>query len=301
MHPLELARSICRSKKEFEAYLARQISVDRYCRELEIARLHQTDLEEPFELPGFCPFCEKAVSFVVFLAGGERVDPGTLVPNWREQLKCPSCGMNNRQRLVAAWATGLAGEKLQTPNGTPLAIYLTEQVTPIFRALTDRFGAESVIGSEYIAPDYPSGAIREDSIRHEDVEQLSFPNRSFDFVLSCDVFEHVNDPDQGFQEIARVLRPGGRFIMTVPFYSLNESGAKRSSIENGELHHHLPEQYHGNPMSEKGSLVFSDFGWDLLDRIRAAGFAAARADYYWSEEYGHLGTCNPVFYCEKAW
>jgi SAM-dependent methyltransferase len=195
---------------------------------------------------------------------------------------------------------GLAAERQREKQKAPLAIYLTEQVTSMFRALTERLGPESVIGSEYIAPDYTSGATREDGIRHENVERLSFPDRSFDLVLSCDVFEHVNDPDQGFREVARVLRPGGRFLMTVPFYSLNDSGARRSSLENGVLQHHLPEQYHGNPMSEKGSLVFSDFGWDLLDRIRAAGFAEARADYYWSEEYGHLGTCNPVFYCEKA-
>lgn len=31
-------------------------------------------------------------------------------------------------------------------------------------------------------------------------------------------------------------------------------------------------EYHGNPMTDKGSLVFYDFVWDLLNMIKDAGF-----------------------------
>jgi SAM-dependent methyltransferase len=47
--------------------------------------------------------------------------------------------------------------------------------------------------------------------------RLPFDDASFDTVLSNQVGEHVPDPGAFFAELARVLRPGGRLILTVPF------------------------------------------------------------------------------------
>jgi SAM-dependent methyltransferase len=47
-------------------------------------------------------------------------------------------------------------------------------------------------------------------------EALDFPDGSFDFVLSCDVLEHLEDDGRALAEIRRVLRPGGYGIITVP-------------------------------------------------------------------------------------
>jgi len=45
---------------------------------------------------------------------------------------------------------------------------------------------------------------------------LSYPDASFDLIVSCEVIEHVGQPDRMVQEIARVLRPNGLAIMTFP-------------------------------------------------------------------------------------
>ena len=42
---------------------------------------------------------------------------------------------------------------------------------------------------------------------------LPFVDHSFDAVVGCLVFEHVDDLDGSFAEIARVLAPGGRFLL----------------------------------------------------------------------------------------
>ena len=46
--------------------------------------------------------------------------------------------------------------------------------------------------------------------------ELPFADASFDCVLSFDVFEHIRDSDAHLREVARVLRPGGRYLMQTP-------------------------------------------------------------------------------------
>jgi SAM-dependent methyltransferase len=41
---------------------------------------------------------------------------------------------------------------------------------------------------------------------------LPFPDGSFDAVVACLVFEHIEDVDEAIAEVARVLEPGGRFL-----------------------------------------------------------------------------------------
>ena len=41
---------------------------------------------------------------------------------------------------------------------------------------------------------------------------LPFPDRAFDAVLACLVFEHIEGVDAAIAEVGRVLRPGGRFL-----------------------------------------------------------------------------------------
>src|SRR2546428_2262803 len=48
------------------------------------------------------------------------------------------------------------------------------------------------------------------SFRTADVENLDFPDESFDLVYAHGVLHHTPDPRQAVREIHRVLRPGGR-------------------------------------------------------------------------------------------
>lgn len=52
----------------------------------------------------------------------------------------------------------------------------------------------------------------------EDIQALSFANEMFDTVISCETIEHVPNPLKALEEIHRVLKPGGTFILTCPNY-----------------------------------------------------------------------------------
>jgi SAM-dependent methyltransferase len=49
-----------------------------------------------------------------------------------------------------------------------------------------------------------------------DVTALQFADASFDVVVTADVLEHVPDDERAVKEMARVLRPGGVLVATVP-------------------------------------------------------------------------------------
>jgi Methylase involved in ubiquinone/menaquinone biosynthesis len=53
-----------------------------------------------------------------------------------------------------------------------------------------------------------------------DVCDMPVDDASFDAVLCTEVLEHVADPVAAVREMARVLRPGGKIIITAPFCSL---------------------------------------------------------------------------------
>ncbi len=52
-----------------------------------------------------------------------------------------------------------------------------------------------------------------------DATQLPFRNGSFDYVLSFDVLEHIEDQSKSLSEMARVLKPGGLLLI----YTINKN------------------------------------------------------------------------------
>lgn len=105
--------------------------------------------------------------------------------------------------------------------------------------------------------------------RREDLQALSFDEESVDLVLTQDVFEHVYEPEAGWQEIARVLRPGGLHIWTVPMPVRGVSVARAVPDGSGGVSEVLPAEYHGDPITD-GSLVINDWGDDLPQRVEDA-------------------------------
>jgi SAM-dependent methyltransferase len=257
---------------------------------LEDALAQAGSAQSEWALPGFCEVCGRDSAFIL----DWRYATGSL-PNFRERLVCPHCGLNSRQRFVLGWIKGKYKERREKPPG----IYFYEQVTPFFHGALRYLTGCRIIGSEYLGFDKKSGDVVR-GLRHEDALALSFPDASLDLLVSNDVFEHVPDHRRALSEAARVLAPGGAMIFSVPFHTGEDQTRARAELGENGLRHLLPEQYHGNPVSEKGSLVFHDFGWDLLAHCREAGFAEAYALFYHDLRCGYLGDGGQmIFMAEK--
>lgn len=69
-----------------------------------------------------------------------------------------------------------------------------------------------------IDKDLPQNILQLDNVEYYDMEvpPIEFENCSFDAVVSFQVIEHIEEELEFVREVARVLRPGGKFIVTTP-------------------------------------------------------------------------------------
>lgn len=218
---------------------------------------------------GFCVICDADRWFRC-----PELERGQAV-SLRESLCCERCGGNARQRAAARIL-------IDSVSLAQSRVYLTEQASRFYLRLGDR--ARQLLGSEFI-DSWPQRLRlslwllrqgRPQWLRREDVTRLSFRDRSFDAVVSLDVLEHVPDYRRALAEFARVLRPEGVLVLSVPFYAAAGQSRELAKIVDGVVEHLQPPEFHGDPLSG-GVLCFHHFGWNLLDAVRAAGFADAEA------------------------
>jgi hypothetical protein len=247
---------------------------------------------DAFSVEGFCYVCNKEVNFLAdYLYAYEKKD-GMLIPNWRERLVCPSCGLNNRMR-----ASIQLFEQFLHPSSSS-KIYICEQATHLYEYLHRHY--PNLVGSEFLGDHIRRGEKDNSGIRNENITELSFPDNEFDFVLSFDVFEHVPDFRMALRECHRILKRNGSLFFSVPFdFNSEENIVKAIEKEDGEIEHLLPPEYHGDPMNPKGCLAFYYFGWEILQQLEEIGFAAPTAHLYWSQEFGYLGREQVIFIAEK--
>src|SRR5262249_60661357 len=87
-------------------------------------------------------------------------------------------------------------------------------------------------------------------------EPLPFKAGSFDAAMSLDVVLHLRDRSKLFHEVARLLRPGGRFLFT-------DAGVITGSVSNEEVH----------KRSVHGYTEFVTAGWNegLLESAGVGG------------------------------
>ena len=286
--PPELEIVTLSSREEFQQHATKMAEAAREQRSVEQS-MARSALD--FRVPGYCFPCGvwrrlKVTSrYAAPAAGGFQI-------NWREHLICPICFLSNRMRA----AVHILDRVMQLDRSAQ--IYMTEQVTPLFRWVQRQF--PGAVGSEYLGPTMPLGGTSATGIRNEDLTRLTFATGQFDAVLCFEVFEHVPVLEPAFAECARVLKRGGQMLFSAPFDPAAPANLIRARLRSdGQIEHLLPPEYHGDPLHEGGVLAFRHFGWEMLAQVRAAGFTHVSALLYHSANYGYLGADQIQFLAVK--
>ena len=146
-------------------------------------------------------------------------------------------------------------------------------------------------------PSVPRG-VTADGRRSEDLEQLTFPDASFDLFITQDVFEHLFDPAAAFREIARVLRAGGSHLFTVPWWPEKPTLVRARRTAEG-IEHLRPPQYHSDPIDPEGTLVVRQWGNDLVKFIEDASGLTTEVHDPQNRRLGLCGTFQQVFVTQR--
>ncbi len=197
---------------------------------------------------GYCTVCSKGVFFI-------KVGP------WlRDQYLCSECHSIPRNRALIKVLED------QFPAWRELQIHESSPSGPA----SDKIQREcrGLVRSQYFA-DVPRGEFL-DGYRSEDLQALTFPDESFDLVISQDVFEHVLRPELAFAEIARTLKQNGAHVFTVPYFRGKKTVVRAKAGKTGAIEHLMEPDYHGNPIDPNGSLVVTEWGDEICDFILEA-------------------------------
>ncbi|OGW46080.1 MAG: methyltransferase type 11 [Nitrospirae bacterium RBG_13_41_22] len=197
---------------------------------------------------GYCLTCDSETTFF-------------STNEWlRDFYICKNCGSIPRERALMFCI------ERYYPNWRELHIH---ESSPVNRGASTKLKTHCrSYTSSHFFPNFPLGEIHPSGFRNEDIENQTFPDGSFDLVVTQDVMEHIFDPARAFAEIARVLKPVGAHIFSVPLVNkerLSEVWARRDE-DGGISYLHEPE-YHSNPINKEGSLVTMHWGYNICDFI----------------------------------
>jgi SAM-dependent methyltransferase len=210
---------------------------------------------------GRCAVCGAETRFV----RNSWILPAELAREWppefvdRESQLCADCGANRRVCSIAEVLLSLYGERARS-----IAELVREQR---FRSL-DVAEINSIGRMHAFLAEHPRLAYSE--YPDEDLMRLSYDDAQFDLVLTSDTLEHVPDPRVALRETRRVLRLGGRHVLTVPHDPRRAVTRSRQG---------LPAQHHGRgggPFAlvtrQADMLAITDFGADVPELLRETGF-----------------------------
>lgn len=197
----------------------------------------------------------------------------------RETLQCNRCGATMRHRTLAAGLLDVVSnaigkrpssiKALQHEGLGGLRVLDTDAFSPISTRLRK---VDGYVVSSYV-PDLPFNVEIDPGRFNVDLERIGFADASFDVVLTSDVAEHIRDIDAAHSQIARILRPGGHYVFTVPYD--DDCATHHVLVETiGEKNIYLvPQQLHGDPLTG-GILAYRVFGRALYRDLDALGFDA---------------------------
>lgn len=167
-----------------------------------------------------------------------------------ERFGCPNCHSNDRERHLVLFFDKL---KLWDDMANKAVLHFAPELH-FAPSVAAAHPALHVMGDLF-----PTKA----SIQKIDLEDIAFPDATFDMVIGNHVLEHVGNVETALAEVRRVLKPGGRFVCQTPYAARLPRTFEEPGLQSAEDRRFFYGQ------DDHVRL----FGRDIEARLQQAGFA----------------------------
>ncbi len=206
----------------------------------------------------------------------------------RDQLKCARC------RSIPRWRTIVRVLETFFPGWRQMAIHECSPGGSSSAKLA--WECRGCVQTHWY-PDAPAGSVK-DRYRSENLEQ-TFPDASFDMVITLDVFEHVLDPREGSPRWRGRSSPGAPTFSPSPGSIWKPTLVRAVCQPDGTVRHLAEPDYHGNPIDAEGSVVATESGVDLADFVYRCSGLTTTAVHVHDRRQGIEGKFIEVFISRK--
>ncbi|NOT90141.1 methyltransferase domain-containing protein [Ferruginibacter sp.] len=132
------------------------------------------------------------------------ISANEVVAGYGENILCPSCLSTARERLIIA----LLKDNIKLTGKKILHFSPEKKIYNFIKSSNEVITAD-------IQPLFYKNI--DSKIKNEDATHLSFSDNNFDVVIGNHIMEHIPNDAKALKEIYRVLKPGGRAILQVPY------------------------------------------------------------------------------------
>lgn len=212
---------------------------------------------QPFLGKGFqCNVCGAQYSrFVPDLPAPENreaIEKNAVVAGYGEHIICPNCLSNARERLVLACLQ----ELIKPASKNVLHLSPERNVYAYLKNL-------AVVNTADLNPGFYRDI--DPAISRQDATRLGYADNTFDLLIANHVLEHIPDDRKAMREFFRVLKPGGRAVLQVPYSNKIPRTLETPGISDPARQSALYGQ------NDHVRIYLLD---DYIQRLREAGFEA---------------------------
>jgi len=180
-----------------------------------------------------------------------------VVAGYGDNILCPACLSTARERLIIA----LLNDQFKVVGKKILHFSPEKNIYRFIKANNEVITAD-------IEPLFYKSI--DSNIKNEDATHLSYADNSFDVVIGNHIMEHIPNDIKAMSEIYRVLKPGGRAILQVPYSTLPAATIEEPGINDAQKQSTL--------FGQKDHVRIYQLQ-NYLNRLQNCGFTVALIEY----------------------
>lgn len=172
----------------------------KFIRTYRLIRIRARSRHKGTALPYYCPCCNTYLK--QFVNGGYENRPDIYNTARYQEIDqnviCPVCGSLPRHRILVSWMNG----NQEWVAGKSILHFAQEKSV---RMWFDRYHIDYTTADLYHSADLKIN-----------IEDTGLEDGSYDIIICNHVLEHVSDYKKALSEMYRIIRPGGRMIISFP-------------------------------------------------------------------------------------